>query len=151
MAGPIESFMTADRARIDELLRAAERNGGTIDEATYADFRRALLRHIAMDEKVLLPFASTKRAGEPLEAGAPIHVAHAQIAKLLVSPPSGAVVSSLRALLAKLTALEEGPRGLYAACDDLAGDDASGVVGRLAEQPSVPVAQYFDGPLHGLV
>jgi hypothetical protein len=42
---------------------------------------------------------------------------------------------------------EEGPEGLYATCDRLAGDDAGHVVARLRAQPEVPVAKYYDGPL----
>jgi len=32
----------------------------------YAELRQALLRHIAMEEKILLPYAKAKRGGEPL-------------------------------------------------------------------------------------
>jgi hypothetical protein len=57
MAGPIETFLTADHARIDALLAKAERPDGTIDAEVYAEFRQGLLRHIAMEEKILLPYA----------------------------------------------------------------------------------------------
>jgi hypothetical protein len=55
--GPIELFMTEDHARIDRTLQAASLADGSIDPTTYARFRHDLLRHIAMEEKVLLPYA----------------------------------------------------------------------------------------------
>ena len=65
--GPIEELMVADHVRLDRILRESERDDGTVDEERYAVFRHDLLRHIAMEEKVLLPFARERRAGVPLE------------------------------------------------------------------------------------
>lgn len=147
MIGAIEVFMTADHARLDHLLRRAERDDGTIDGEAYALFRAELLRHIAMEEKVLLPFARTKRAGEPLAVAKALREDHGRIAKLLVPTPDRAVCDALRLLLAEHNPLEEGRDGLYATCDALAGDDAAAIVIRLHAQPAVPVARHYDGPL----
>jgi hypothetical protein len=147
MTGPIEAFMTADHARLDELLRRAELSDGTIDPVAHAEFREGLLRHIGMEEKVLLPFARSKRNGEPLPVAKPLRLDHGQIAKLLVPTPDRALCEELRALLGKHNPLEEGPGGLYATCDALAGDEAEAVVAQLRAQPVVPVAKHYDGPL----
>lgn len=153
MIGAIEAFMTADHARLDNLLRGAERADGSIDAETYAEFRAGLLRHIAMEEKVLIPFARLKRGGEPLPVARALRADHGRIAKLLVPTPDGAGCDALRLLLSEHNPLEEGPGGLYAACDALAADEAeaSGVVAKLRAQPAVPVAPHYDGPLlhHG--
>jgi Hemerythrin HHE cation binding domain len=147
MVGAIEAFMTADHQRLDDLLLQAEREDGAIDSEVYARFRRGLLRHIAMEEKVLLPFARTKRGGEPLPIATSLRTDHGRIAKLLVPTPSHELIDELRAALGKHNALEEGPRGLYASCDALAGTEAADVVARLAVQPAVPAAKHYDGPL----
>jgi len=149
MIGAIEAFMTADHARLDNLLRGAECDDGTIDTATYAAFRAGLLRHIAMEEKVLIPFARMKRGGEPLAVAAALRVDHGRIAKLLVPTPDRGGCDALRALLTDHNPLEEGSGGLYATCDALAGDEAEalGVVAKLRAQPAVPVAPHYDGPL----
>lgn len=149
MIGAIEVFMTADHARLDNLLRGAERDDGTIDTGTYAEFRAGLLRHIAMEEKVLIPFARTKRGGEPLAVASALRVDHGRIAKLLVPTPDRAVCDALRSLLAAHNPLEEGRDGLYATCDALAGDEAEAdaIVAKLRAQPTVPVARHYDGPL----
>jgi hypothetical protein len=147
--GPIELWMVDDHARIDRRLGASQRPDGSIDAGSYALFRHDLLRHIAMEEKVLLPFARATRAGEPLPIARSLRADHGEIAKLLVRSPAASIVAALRELLGKHNALEEGPGGLYATCDALAGDEAVLVVARLRAQPSVPLASYYDGPPHG--
>ncbi len=146
--GPIEHFMTQDHVRLDRLLAEAERDDGTIDTDVYAQFRHDLLRHIAMEEKVLLRYARAKRAGEPLEVAAALRRDHGEIAKLLVRTPTPAILASLRELLGQHNPLEEGPGGLYATCDAIAAEEALDVVDKLRAQPDVPVARYYDGPLH---
>lgn len=145
--GGIEAFMTADHARLDALLRRADLGDGTIDPAPYAEFREALLRHIGMEEKVLLPFARSKRGGAPLAVANALRIDHGKIAKLLVPTPDRSLCRELRLLLEQHNPLEEGKDGLYAACDGLAGDEAEAVVARLRAQPAVPVAKHYDGPL----
>ena len=146
MPGPIEEFLTADHARIDALLARAEASG-SINPVIYAEFRQALLRHIAMEEKILLAYARSKRGGEPLPIAAALRRDHGEIASLLVPSPSPVLCEKLRALLKRHNPLEEGLEGLYAVCDRLAGDEGADVVGRLKAQPSVPMAPHYDGPL----
>ena len=62
--------------------------------------------------------------------------------------PTPSIVDSLRALLVRHNDLEEGPNGLYAVCDALVGEESEAVVARLRAQPRVPLAKYYDGPLH---
>lgn len=148
--GPIERYMTADHERLDELLHVAvtPRDDGSVDAERYAEFRHDLLQHIAREEKVLFPFAREKRAGVALPVAHQLHLDHGEIAKLLVRSPNADIAAQLRELLARHNPLEEGPGGLYAECDRLAQDDAPRVVGRLQAQARVPVASYYDGPLH---
>ena len=147
--GPIELLMTSDHADLARLLEEADA-GDAIAREPYQAFRRGLLRHIAMEEKILLPFARRKREGKPLAIAVSLRADHGQIAKLLVPTPTRAVCEQLRALLATHNALEEGPQGLYAICDALAADEAEGILARLRAYPAVPVASHYDGPSHSL-
>lgn len=142
--GPIELFMAEDHVRLDELLATADADANAIDLLVYGQFRRGLLRHIAMEEKVLLPYARAK-LGKPLVLAAALRADHSKIAKLLVRSPTQALLFDLRDLLGVHNALEEGADGLYAICDRIAGNEAPEVVARLRAQPQVPVAKYFDG------
>ena len=147
--GPIERFMTEDHTGVDRWLATCERPDGTVEPETYARLRHDLLRHIGMEEKVLLPYARSKSGGEPLPFAGALRADHGEIAKLLVQSPTPAIVAALRALLGRHNPLEEGPGGLYAACDGLAGNEAIEVVERLRAQPSVPLAKYHDGRMRG--
>lgn len=146
--GPIERFMVEDHARIDRLLAASERPDGSIDDSTYARFRHDLLRHIGMEEKVLLPDARARRGGEPLAVAAQLRKEHGEIAKLLVGSPTPERIATLRVMLGRHNALEEGPDGVYAACDALAVDQSDRLLAKLKAQPRVPLAPYYDGPIH---
>lgn len=110
-------------------------------------FRQALLRHIAMEEKILLPHTKAKRGGDPLPIAAALRKDHGQIAALLVPSPTPDICRQLRHVLARHNPLEEGSDGLYATCDTLAGVEADAVVERLRAQPQVPMAPHYDGPL----
>lgn len=146
--GPIEHFMVEDHARIDRLLSASLRDDGSIAPETYAQFRRDLLRHIAMEEKILLRYAKQKRCGEPLPLARQLRVDHGEIAKLLVPSPTPKLVAALCELLGRHNALEEGPGALYACCDALALHEAPQVVAQLRALPAVPVAPHYDAPEH---
>jgi hypothetical protein len=148
VVGPIERFMAEDHASIDRSLAASERPDGSIDELAYARFRHDLLRHIGMEEKILLPYARRRRGGEPLVIAAQLRKDHSEIARLLVRSPSPARLDALRALLAQHNAIEEGSTGLYAACDALASEGSSAIVEQLHSQPTVPLAAYYDGAPH---
>jgi hypothetical protein len=147
MAGPIETFLTADHARLDALLARAELPDGTIDPESYAEFRQGILRHIAMEEKILLAYARSKRGGEHLPIPSALRRDHGEIARLLVPSPTPHLCAQLRAVLARHNPLEEGTEGLYAACDALAAGESDDVVARLKAQPNVPMAPHHDGPL----
>ena len=146
--GPIEHFMTEDHARIDRLLTASLRDDGSIAPDAYAQFRRDLLRHIAMEEKVLLRYAKQKRGGEPLPLTRQLREDHGEIARLLVPSPTPKLVTALCDLLGRHNVLEEGPGALYACCDALARNEAPAVVAQLRAVPAVPVAPHYDGPEH---
>ncbi len=149
MIGVIEAFMTADRARLDSLLRDAARDDGTIDDVVYADFRAGLLRHIAMEEEVLVPFACVKQGVEPLTVARALRRGHRGLVQLLVPAPDRRSCDALRSLLTRHNRLEEGSGGFYAMCDALAGNEkeAFSVVGMLRARSAAPDEPDHDGLL----
>jgi len=64
-AGPITDFLVKDHGRLEGLLQAAVAQAGAVDQGTYDQFRAGLLRHIGMEEKILLPAVqrALERAG----------------------------------------------------------------------------------------
>jgi hypothetical protein len=140
--GPIARLLGADHARLDELLARA-----SDDPAAYSTFREGLLRHIGMEEKILLPAAQRARGGEPLPAAARLRLDHGALAALLVPPPTPALLRALHGILVGHNALEEGPDGVYAACERLAGSEIGTLVAALEAAPGVSVNPNVDSEL----
>ncbi len=146
MHGPLHRFLADDHRRLEGLFERAVGDPAAPDPAAYAAFRAGLLRHIAMEEKILLPAARQARGGEPLPIAERLRRDHGAIAALLVPSPTPAVVAALRTVLAAHNPLEEDDGGLYDACEALVGDEAAAVLERLRASPAVPVAPHVDGP-----
>jgi hypothetical protein len=146
MSGPLATFLAGDHARLDGLLRRAMTEASMIDRAAYAEFRAGLLRHISLEEKILLPAAQRWQGGDPLPMAAKLRLDHGALAALLVPTPTPAIIAVIRTVLAAHNALEEGPGGVYERCEHLAGAEADALLAQLRAAPEVPVAPYADGP-----
>jgi hypothetical protein len=146
MPGRLCRFLADDHARLDALLQRAITSPGDIDRAAYAEFRAGLLKHISMEEKILLPAARRARGGEPLPLAARLRLDHGALATLLVPTPTTAIIATLRTILAAHNAIEEGSEGIYATCEQLVGAEADSLLAQLYAAPEVPVAQHADGP-----
>ena len=144
--GPITRWLSADHARLDALLGRATAHPGTIDSAPYAEFRRGLLRHIAIEEKILLTAAQRAARGTPLAVAARLRLDHGAITALLVPTPTPTIVETLRNILDGHNAIEEGPDGLYAACDRLLSNEAEHLIAQMAAYPEPRVNPHNDAP-----
>lgn len=147
MAGRIHQYLAEDHRRLEELLRRTTETNGLIDPQAYWEFRGGLLRHIAMEEKILLPAAQAARGGGPLPAAAKLRLDHGALAALLVLTPSPSIVSAIRSILAAHNPLEEGDDGVYSQCEQLAGTEADHILSRLQNAPAVAMAPYVDSPI----
>jgi hypothetical protein len=146
MRGPLYQFLQQDHSRLDDLLRRADAVSNSIDLDAFALFRGGLLRHIAMEEKVLLPEARRIRNGEPLPLAKQLRADHAALAGLLVPTPTHEIIATIRKVLSEHNPLEEEPGGLYETCEGLAGAEADSLVARIRAMPAVALARHFDSP-----
>ena len=146
MAGPIFQFLADDHERLDALLTQAVAEPGGVDLAAYGAFRAGLLRHIALEEKILLPAAREARGGEPLPQARRLRIDHGAIAALLVPTPTPEIAGEIRKILGPHNEVEEGEGGLYAECDALLAGEAGAILDRMRAYPPVKVARYQDGP-----
>ena len=140
----LEEFLRCDHQRLDDLLRAAA--GETVDVAAYEAFRAGLLRHIGVEEKILVPFTRRKGSDAALSIARQLKLDHAALVALLVPTPSPAIIERIRSLLALHNPLEEGDGGFYRLCAELAGPDEEELLRRARAAPEVPLAAHYDGP-----
>ena len=115
-SGRIYRYLADDHARIDDALRRATSQPETIEPGPYAEFRVRLLRHIGLEEKILLPAARAARGGEPLPIASKLRLDHGALTALLVPTPTPAIIFALRAILEHHNSLEETPGGVYEKC-----------------------------------
>jgi len=142
----IATFLADDHAALDALLARAVRAVGAVDLEAYGEFRARLLRHIAIEEKILFPAIKEARSGEPHPDWKRLRIDHGAITSLLVPPPTPALVRELRSILEPHNAVEEGPGALYESADALLARDAAMLVERMRAYPPVKVAPHRDGP-----
>jgi len=133
-ARPLHHYLTRDHERLDALLAAALGGDGAIDEAAYSEFRRGLLRHIGIEERILFPLLRTAVTER-------LHKDHAALAALLVPPPTRADVEQIRAILVEHNPLEEGPGGFYEQVEGLVDME------QVRAFRDIPTAPYSDSPL----
>jgi hypothetical protein len=142
--GPIERFMVEEHTQLDALMARAVAQDD-LDRDAFEAFREGLLRHIGMEEKILIPFL--RERGAPWPMAAALRRDHGALAKMLVPTPTREGCDAICELLARHNPLEEGEGGLYAACDAIAGADAARLIEALSAAPRVPLAKHYDGPL----
>jgi len=145
--GPVYRFLADDHARLDVLLQRAFADPDQIDLHAYSEFRSGLLKHIAMEEKVLLPAAQQAQDGEPLPVAAKLRIQHGALAALLVPSPTCAIGAALRAILKDHNPLEEASGGVYEVCERLAGSQAGTMLAKLQSYAKIKLAPHKDGPL----
>jgi Hemerythrin HHE cation binding domain len=146
-AGPVSDFLTEDHRRLETLLQSAVAHADQIDQGAYAQFRAGLLRHIGMEEKILLPAAQRLRGGEPLLIASKLRLDHGALATLLIPTPTAAIIATIRAVLKVHNTIEEGSGGLYETCDELAGSEAAQLLTKLQAAPEVTVLPHSDSPI----
>lgn len=139
MKGPIARMLDAEHRHLGHLLEEALRG----DAASYVSFRGALLRHIGIEEKILLP-ALRERGQEPPSARQ-LRLNHSALVAMLVPSPTPEILSDIRDLLVLHDPLEEGPRGIYA-LSDAAIPNVEAILARMAQAPTPPLAVHHDGP-----
>lgn len=146
--GAIAAYLRDDHQRLDGYLSdalAADSPGHppAVDTQAYDAFRAGLLRHIGLEEKILLP-AIQRVDGAPWPHAARLRRDHAAIATLLVPTPTGAIVATLREILSTHNKLEEAPGGLYEIGDRLPPSEAAAMLHTLRTTPTPKVIPHSD-------
>jgi hypothetical protein len=146
MAGKIYCYLAGDHERLDALLERAVSDPEKLDASAYTQFRSGLLKHIAMEEKVLLPAAQKARGRDPLPIAARLRLDHGALVALLVPSATASIVAAIRAILKFHNPIEEDPGGVYDRCETLVGAEAEPILNELKNYREVKVLPHVDNP-----
>ena len=143
--GGLYAFMAGEHAHLDELLDKGASEAKAIDTEAYERFRERLLRHIRIEERILLPMAQRKR-GQALPVAARLRLDHGALAALLMLPPTVRTFGAVRVALDEHNALEEVEGGVYDQCESLAGSEIDELLAQIAATPRVRASRWVDSP-----
>lgn len=113
MASPVTRLLAAEHAESRAKLMACHLCNGEVDLRRFDDFRQALPRHIAIEEKVLMP-ALTKVPGKAPLFQNGLQMDHAGIAALCIPTPTSKWLDDLKELLEHHQRVEEAPESFHA-------------------------------------
>jgi hypothetical protein len=146
MPGVLSQYLSKDHDRLDVLLTRATAKPGIIDMEPYSEFRKGILRHISMEEKIVLPAMARWQSGTKAALAERLRLDHGAIVSLLVPPPTPSIVLTLRSIFEVHNPLEEQTGGLYELLDSLAGLETEKILRELQSAPSVPVLPHNEKP-----
>lgn len=144
MNTPIYNFFTEDHRRVEDLLERATRDIEHIDLTLYNEFRKSLLTHIKMEEKILFPAAQMANNGQQLPLQAQLRLEHGAITTLMVPTPDKDLVKVIKYILEKHDELEEQEGGMYEVCEKLTQEQTEEIIAKLQETTIVPVHPHND-------
>lgn len=139
--GPIAQHLAEDHDRLDALLERARAPDGSVDMEAFELFRAGLLRHIAIEEKLLFTLLK-RRAPELVPDVELLRAEHSAIARLLCYRPDARLIDDVRALLGPHNAREEGDEGIYAAAERAAGDELEALTREVVAFGAIRPAPY---------
>jgi len=139
MARQLYKYLADDHDRLEGLFQRAAAKPGAIDMEAYHKFRKGLLRHISMEEKIVLPAIARWQGGKKAVVSEQLRLDHAAIVTLLAPPPTESILLTIHSILKAHNALEEEAGGLYEMLADLAGVESEEVLARLQAAPQVSV------------
>lgn len=142
--GAIAEFLEVDHDRLDALFTKACADRATVDLDAYEEFRRGLLKHVGMEELILIP-AAARLSGAAVPLAQRTRRDHAALTSLLIPPPTTKILAALHAVLAPHNRMEEEARGLYAQCEQALGAESEEVLAKLLAARDIPPAAHAEG------
>jgi hypothetical protein len=146
MPGDLYRYLEEDHDRLDRLLLSATATPGVTDIQLYSQFRKGLLRHIGLEEKIVLPAIARIQDGRQAAIADRLRLDHGAIVALLVPPPTPSIIATLRSILQMHNALEEQEGGLYQLVERLAGSETETLLEKLKSAPEVAVLPHNERP-----
>lgn len=147
MNKPLHHFFTTDHHRLEGFLAKALESKKEINMEYYHLFRKGLLRHIKMEEKILFP-AAMKVNEELVKKIIPqFRLEHGALTALLVPPPNTEILNAIKFVLDKHDFEEEKEGGLYDILEALTILQTEELLQQLNNTNEVPVHAPNPAPI----
>lgn len=145
MPQKLKDSLSGDHDWLDSLLSRADGESGVVELESYVDLRKGLLKHVGMEELILLP--SVRRlTGQPARLTGRIRLDYGALTALLVPTPTPAIVKAIKSILTVHNGLEERANGLYQECQAALGERTAAVLAEFKNARYIPPAAHADGP-----
>ena len=144
--GALYEYLTADHKRFAALLESTVAQPGVINMKPYSEFRKDLLRHISIEEKIVLPAIARWQGGRKAAIADRLRLDHSAIVSLLVPHPTRAILLTLRSIFEVHNPREEGKGGLYELFEMLSGLETDAMLAMLKAAPAVRVLPHNEQP-----
>ena len=146
MPGALYQYLAEDHERLDSLFQCAVARPDEIDAESYHEFRKGLLRHISMEEKIVLPSIARLQGGKKPAMWERLRLDHGALVALLAPTPTPSIMLTIRSILEIHNELEEQEGGLYKLLEDMAGSEMEQMLAQLKAAPAVAVLPNNDKP-----
>ncbi|MGE5313124.1 MAG: hemerythrin domain-containing protein [Acidobacteriota bacterium] len=145
--GPLYRLLEEDHRRLESLLAQTRREMEDSAPLTmYDEFRKGLLRHISIEEKVLIPAVQRVRGAAVQSVAERLRLDHGAIAALLVPPPSPMIIRALFGILDKHNVIEEGTEGFYEVCETLPEEEQQRLMQDVHSARQIPLSPNINNP-----
>jgi hypothetical protein len=140
------NILASQHRSIEHLFLSSTTDPEAVDASMYDEFRSKLLRHIAIEENIVLPLLRKHlRGGFPMELQ--LRMEHDALAALCVLPPSPEVLYSMHSLLIRHDRLEEAHGTLYDLFDDCVRREPENIAEHIATFRQSATPRYINNPL----
>lgn len=143
----VYNFFTNDHHRLEGFLTKAMESKDVIHLESYHLFRKGLLRHIKMEEKILFPAAMKVNKELVQEKIAQFRLEHGALTALLVPPPNNEILNAIKFVLDKHDFEEEKEGGLYDILEALTILQTEELLQQLNNTNEVPVHAPNPAPI----
>ncbi len=140
--------LTRDHVAIPRMLDRCLLPSGAVDLRRFDEFRRFALRHVMIEERVLMPLLERRLGRAPAFQNA-MRKDHEAIAALCVPTPDPEWIGDLRELMTYHNQVEEQPGGFYALFDQHLAAEEKAVEAAFAALPALVLPPLQRGPQVG--
>ena len=145
MTPSLLDYFGHDHQRLGMLLAAAMDSSTGYDEQAFEIFRRALVRHVAIEERVLAPALEARLGDGFAAARRKLRQDHRALVTLVIPRPCREWLEDLRELLAHHFEVEEREGGLHELAERFLTPDAPKLIAAARGLPEVELGPPCEG------